>query len=129
MNNINMMRDGMRLACSGFEMINTQFGFLELDGWAAEVCSDMDKYDNALGRIYRKYWRRGTQNSPEMEIALGLVGSIGMYHFKNRLKKNMFNKTPPNAGNSFGRPKPFANNTKPASVSSDSSSDDEDAPP
>jgi hypothetical protein len=129
MNNINMMRDGMRLMCSGFEMANTQFGFLELEGWASEVTSDMDKYDNALGRIYRKYWRRGTQNSPEMEIALGLIGSVGMYHFKSKLQKNMFQKSvPPSFGNSFARPKPPAQ-TRPLTPSSADSSSDEDAPP
>jgi len=137
MNNINMMRDGMRLMCSGFEMLNTRMGFLELDGWAQEVCSDMDKYDNALGRIYRKYWRRSTQNSPEMEIAMGLVGSMGMYHFKKKMQNNMFgggggmNKRPPNTGNSMGRPPPptKTNTQNTSHISEESSSDEEDGPP
>ena len=83
MNNINMMRDGMRLMCSGFEMVNTQFGFLELEGWASEVTSDMDKYDNALGRIYRKYWRR-TQLSAEYELLFAIMSSMVMFHFSKK---------------------------------------------
>lgn len=147
MNNINMMRDGMRMVCSGFEMINTKFGFLELEGWANEVCTDMDKYDNALGRIYRKYWRRGTQNSPEMEIAMGLIGSMGMYHFKKKMQNNMFGKQkqtgmpgfpfpgmsglpgmgmPPDAGmRTNNKNMPTKNNT----ISDSDSSDEEDLPP
>ena len=156
MNNINMMRDGMRLMCSGFEMINGKLRFLELDGWASEVCSDMNKYDNALGRIYRKYWRRGTQNSPEMEIAMGLIGSMGMYHFKKKMQTNMFGGAQGFAPNMPSMPgnmanmaasmagmnnsfPPFQNRKSPsqARVSeetapravSDSDSDDESVPP
>ena len=145
MNNINMMRDGMRLLCSGFEMVNTKFGFLELEGWAGEVCSDMEKYDNALGRIYRKYWKRGTQNSPEMEIALGLIGSMGMYHFKKKMQNKMFGKKQSGMPGGFPFPgmaglggglnfptentKPKYNQSKKNAISESDSSDDEDVPP
>lgn len=124
MNNINMMRDGMRLACSGFEMLNARMGFLELDGWASEVCADMDKYDNAFGRIYRKYWRRSAHSSPEMEIAMGVIASVGMHHFKAKMQKGMFQK---------GRPAPAASNPIPPpnrpKQSYNMDSDSEDEPP
>jgi len=45
---------------------------------------DLNKYDSALSRLYRKYWRRSA-SSPEMEIAVDILGSIGMYHFKKKL--------------------------------------------
>lgn len=121
-NNINMMRDGMRLMCSGFEMMNTRLGFLELDGWSAEVCADMDKYDNALGRIYRKYWRTSTQNSAEMEIVIGLIGSMGMFHFKQKMQSKLFEK---NKRPVYTKPPPAP---KPAIPGSDSDSD-ESVPP
>ena len=85
LNNINMMRDGLRLACAGFEMLNTRLGLLDLQGWSGDATADMDKYNPALGKLYRKYWRRTYGSSPEMEIAMGLVGSVGMYHFKRKL--------------------------------------------
>lgn len=100
-NNINMMRDGMRLMCSGVEMLNSRVHLLELDGWAQEVCADMDKYNNALGRIYRKYWRKSTQSSPEMEILTGLISSMGMHHFKQKMQNKMFPK-PTNGFQGFG---------------------------
>lgn len=117
-NNINMMRDGMKLLCSGFEMVNAKVGILELDGWAAEVCADIDKYDNALGRIYRKYWRKSTRSSPEMEIAMGLLGSVGMYHFKRKMHAKMFK---PSGNRTFSKP--------PAARVVSESDSEESAPP
>ena len=87
--NVRMMRDGMRLACSGIELLNQRVGLLELDGWAAEVCSDMDQYDGALGRIWRKYWRYSHSMSPETEILYGILASMGMFHFKRKFSKTM----------------------------------------
>lgn len=136
MNNINMMRDGMRLLCSGFEMVNGRLGILELDGWGAEVCQDMEKYDNALGRIYRKYWRKSSANSPEMEIAFGLIGSIGMHHFKSKMQKGMFQKKSHNMFNSNTPSQtrvPSQTSTsqfkKPVQDSDSDSDSDESAPP
>ena len=89
-NNIKMMRDGMRMICTGIEMLNGRMQLLELNGWASDVCSDMSKYDPALSKLYRKYWRRSQASSPEMEIATGVLMSMGMYHFKRKLASRMF---------------------------------------
>ena len=91
LNNINFMRDGLRMLCTGTEMLNTRFNLLQLQGWSNDVCSNMDKYDPALSKIYRKYWKRSLVSSPEMEIAMGLLGSMGMYHFKQKLSNKFFN--------------------------------------
>lgn len=131
MNNINMMRDGMRLMCSGFEMLNSRIGLLELDGWAADVCQDMTKYDNALGRIYRKYWRKSSYNSPEIEIAVGLIGSLGMYHFKQKLKSQMFGKSrsmPPPSDRSRPAPAPPSRVQEVYQKGDESSSEEEEPP-
>ena len=89
-NNMKMMRDGMRMICTGIEMLNGRMQILELNGWAADVCSDMSKYDPALSKLYRKYWRKSQSASPEMEIATGVLMSMGMYHFKRKLATRMF---------------------------------------
>lgn len=84
-NMLNFMRDGMKLAFTGIELANSKLGpFLELDGWAGEMCQDIHKYDNALGRLYKKYWRKSSM-SPEMELACGILGSLGMHHFKKKV--------------------------------------------
>lgn len=89
-NNIGVMRNGLQLACTGIEMFSKRFKVLDLDGWSAEVCRDMSKHDRALARMYRKYWRRSHASSPEADIALSLVGSMGMFHMRKMLSKRMF---------------------------------------
>ena len=64
-------------------MANSKLGpFLELL-WAGK-CQEIHKYDNALGRLYKKYWRKSSM-SPEMELACGILGSLGMHHFKKKV--------------------------------------------
>lgn len=88
-NTLQFMRDGLRLFFTGIEIANSQFGpFLDLDGWAASVGGDIEKYDSALSRMYRKYWRRSTM-SPEMELTVGILGSIGMHHFQKKMMGNI----------------------------------------
>lgn len=83
-NTLNFMRDGMKLAFTGIELANSKLGpFLELDGWSSEMCQDIQKYDSALSRLHKKYWRRNSM-SPEMELGMAILGSIGMHHFKKK---------------------------------------------
>jgi len=78
---VEFMRDSMRLMFTGIEIANGKLGpFLDLDGWAADIGKDINKYDSALSRLYRKYWRRSAM-SPEMELAVGVLRSMGMFHF------------------------------------------------
>ena len=111
---MNMMRDGMRMICTGIEMVNGRMQLLELSGWASEVCADMSKYDPALSKLYRKYWRRSQSSSPEMEIAMGIITSMGMYHFKKKLSSRMFTPRTPNM------PQPRARAPSPAPSDTDS---------
>lgn len=111
-NNMNMMRDGMRMICTGIEMVNGRMHLLELNGWASEVCADMSKYDPALSKLYRKYWRRTQSSSPEMEVAMGVLTSMGMYHFKKKLSSRMFTpRTPSMPAARHRAPSPAASET------------------
>lgn len=85
---IGMMRDFMRVACTGMEMGATRLGVLDLEGWSAEVCDDIRKYDPALAGLYRKYFRRGT-SSPEMQLLVGVVGSMGLFTAKKKFLRTM----------------------------------------
>lgn len=93
-NNLVTMRDGMRMICTGVEMLNGRMKILDLDGWTTEICSDMSKYDAALGKLHRKYWRRSYSSSPEMELATSVLMSMGMYHFKRKITSRMFPPPP-----------------------------------
>jgi hypothetical protein len=144
--NVNMMRDGLRIAVTGIEMANNRIGLLDLEGWSGEVCRDLNKHDANLGRIYRKYWKRSHSTSPEMDILMSVVGSMGMYHMKRKMSKQILGKGARGAGGGlgglggfpgFGGGNPFAafqkggaggggGRDRPASPDS---SDDEQAPP
>ena len=87
--NVNMMRDGMRLLVTGIEMVNNRIGLLDLEGWSGDVCRDLHKHDPTLSRIYRKYWKRSTSTSPEVDICLSLVGSMGLHHMKRTMSKQL----------------------------------------
>ena len=86
---VSMMRDFLRVACTGIEMGSTRLGVLELEGWSAEVCDDIRKYDPALSGLYRKYFRRGSTASPEMQLMMGMVGSIGLFHVKKKVLRSV----------------------------------------
>jgi len=81
------MKDALGLACNGIEMLNNRMGpILALDGWATEVNQSIDKYDPAMEKLYRKYWKKPIgMGSPEMELAIGIFGAMGMHHFKTKM--------------------------------------------
>lgn len=131
--NVSMMRDGLKMFVTGIEVVNKRFRVLDLDGWSAEATRDLDKHDANLARIYRKYWRRGSSRNPEMEIAMSLFGSMGMYHLKSSMGKHLLFRS----GGAEGRPtagpsRPLFRRAtrKPAQASQadDSSTDEEEAP-
>jgi len=116
-NNVAVMRNGLQMACTGIEMLSKKFKVLDLDGWSAEVCADMSQHDRALARLYRKYWRRTHSSSPEADLALSLIGSMGMFHMRKTVSKKMFQQAPKRA--EIRRP----------TVTSFDDDDDEDLPP
>ena len=125
-NNVAMMRNGMQLFCTGIEMMSKRYNLLDLDGWSAEVCKDMSKYERGLGRLYRKYWRRHSSASPESDIAMSLVSSMGMFHMRKTMQKRIFDdKRRRSPGPRPGQPRP-APTRRSRVVESD---DDEEPPP
>ena len=81
---VSWMKSCLRVGLTGIEVGNKKFGpFLALDGWSAEITTDMEKFDMPMARLYRKYGRRSTM-SPEMELAWVIFGSMGMFHFRQK---------------------------------------------
>ena len=81
-NGVGFMKDGIKMVAVGVEMGNAKIGpILHLDGWSDEVARDINKYDNALERLYKKHWRKGSM-SPESELAFGLGSSMVIHHCK-----------------------------------------------
>ena len=81
-NAVAFMRDTMRMAIHGLEIANSRLGpFLSLDGWADSMTGDMKRFDNALERLHKAYFRK-KQMSPIMELAWVVLGSLVAHHFK-----------------------------------------------
>jgi hypothetical protein len=81
---VNFMRETLKIIVNGVEIGNKRLGpFLSIDGWAESATKDMHKYDHALERIYKRYFRKH-QMSPIMEMGWLLVGSMAMWHFKSK---------------------------------------------
>lgn len=104
--NVTMLRDGLRLLVTGIEVVNNRMGLLDLDGWASEVCKDLHKHDANLSRIYRKYWKRSTSSSPELDIAMSIAGSMGFHHLKRTMSKQMMGRSTSKTTNAFSRRRP-----------------------
>lgn len=86
---VTFMKDTLRLCFGGIEMANHKLGpWLDLDGWASSCSEQLDKWDPALSRIYRKYCKKRTM-SPESEIVLGIVSSMGMHHCRKTFSKSL----------------------------------------
>lgn len=82
---VTFLKDALKLGISGVEILNSRCGpFLRLDGWAASVCGDMEKYDNALEKLAKQHFRRNTM-SPIVELGFMLIGSLVMWHFRAAL--------------------------------------------
>ena len=130
-NNIGMMQNGLQLACTGIEMLSKRYKVLDLDGWSTEVCQDMSKYNTGLGRLYRKYWRRSHNSSPEADILMSLVGSMGMYHMRRTLTRTVMGggRTKPGgtAPGLFGKLNRAPAPRRSAPNAQDDSSDSDDA--
>lgn len=146
---VNTMRAGLELMFTGIELANNRFGFLELEGWSAQMTADMTRYDAALTKLYRRHWRRST-TSPEMEILLTIATSIVTHHVKTKFTKATLGKATdgsattrarsPMGGATTGAPAAAADshdedyygsaaNHFEDDVSSDSDSGDEGPPP
>lgn len=82
---VSFAREMLRFGLIGIEMANKRMGpFLSLDGWSESVCRDMHRYDHALERLYKQYWRKH-QVSPLLEIGGIIIGSMIMWHFQSSL--------------------------------------------
>jgi hypothetical protein len=129
--NVTFMRDSLRLFVTGVEMVNNRIGLLDLEGWSSEVVRDLHKHDANLSRIYRKYWRRSTSTSPELDICMSLIGSMGMHHMKRKMSQQLMSGA---AGGGFGGFGGFGGRSggKPPNsrrAATPPSSGDEEAPP
>jgi hypothetical protein len=78
------MKEVMKMILKGIEIANKKFGpFLELDGWASSITTDMSRYDRCMKALYHRYFKRKQMN-PIMELLWLIVGSAIMWHLHSK---------------------------------------------
>ena len=117
--NVSMLKNGLRMALTGIEVFNTRYNLLDLEGWSSQACAQLDRHDGNLARIYRKYWRRSSSNSPEMDIAMAVVGSMAVHHMQRSMTRYMMQRNDGTKASQYTQRRP----------PSPDSSDDEEVPP
>lgn len=109
---VGMLTEMFKLALTGLEMGSKKFKLLDLDGYSAEVTSDMSRFTPSLTRLYRKYYRKAVW-SPEAELGFALCSSVAMFHFRRSFysgDRSSASQSNPGAGMpnpfNFGGPPP-----------------------
>lgn len=117
---VGMLTDMMKMGFTGLEMASKRYGVLDLDGYSAEITSDMSRFTPSMTRMYRKYYRK-TVWSPEAELGFAIVSSIAMFHFRKKFYGNMGGSDssglPSAGGNPFGFAMPGMQSGGPSSFS------------
>jgi hypothetical protein len=81
---VDYAKKGINFGVAGLEFLMKKQGFDSVDGWHKRACSDMSKYNKPLNKLYKRYWRK-TQMSPMTELAMLLLGSLGMTVALNKM--------------------------------------------
>ena len=93
------MKDVLRLGLNGLELANSKLGpFICMEGWAESLTADMKRFDAPLEKLYKRYWRKASM-SPLMELAMIILGSLAMHHFKTKI----FGRVAPSSSSSGPR--------------------------
>jgi len=81
---VDMAKSAIKMGSGVVEMTLKNAGIKVVDGFHNNLCKDMNKFNRPLGRLYKKYWRRGGA-SPEMELAFIVFGSLAYTVVTNKM--------------------------------------------
>ena len=91
---IDIAKQGIKMGSGVVEMTLKKAGIQVVDGYHKNLCADMGKFNRPLGRLYKKYWRRGGM-SPEMELGMIVFGSLAWTVVQNKMSgMNVFSNEP-----------------------------------
>ena len=127
---VEMVKSGIKMGSGMVEMMMKKNGVQSVDGFHTHLCRDMNKFNRPLGRLYKKYWRKGGV-SPEMELGMIFGGSLAWTIVQNKMS-GKFDAPPSQAAPppppppSEATPKPpTLNSLKSSNVWENSSAEDE----
>lgn len=81
---VDFAKSAIKMGSGMLEMILKKAGIKVVDGYHNNLCKDMNKFNRPLGRLYKKYWRRGGM-SPEAELGMLVLGSLAWTVLQNKM--------------------------------------------
>ena len=97
---VEMAKSAIKMGSGMLEMGLKNAGIAVIDGYNANLCKDMNKFNRPLNRLYKKYWRRGGLTA-EMELGIIVFGSLAWTVVQNKMgaetptKEPVFTPPPP----------------------------------
>ena len=76
-------KNGIKMGSTMLETLARKFNVTLIDGFSNNLCKDMNKFNQPLTKMVRKYWRKGS-SSPEMEFGMIIMTSLVMTILSNR---------------------------------------------
>ena len=76
-------KNGIKMGSTMLETVARKFGFTIIDGFSQNLCKDMNKFNQPLTKMVRKYWRKGS-SSPEMELGMLVFSSLALTVVANK---------------------------------------------
>ena len=90
---VEMAKSAIKMGSGMLEMGLKNAGIAVIDGYNANLCKDMNKFNRPLNRLYKKYWRRGGL-TPEMELGIIVFGSLAWTVVQNKMGAETPTKEP-----------------------------------
>ena len=81
---VEMAKSAIKMGSGMLEVGLKNAGIAVIDGYNANLCKDMNKFNRPLNRLYKKYWRRGGL-TPEMELGIIVFGSLAWTVVQNKM--------------------------------------------
>jgi hypothetical protein len=81
---VDFAKSAIKMGSGMVEMLLKKGGVQVVDGYHANLCKDMNKFNRPLNRLYKKYWRRGGI-SPEAELGMLVFGSLAWTVIQNKM--------------------------------------------
>jgi hypothetical protein len=88
-NGIENCRTALITFTTGTEILNKKYNpfDLDLDGWSQSIFESIERYDGVLEKLTRKYVKRVSAISPEIQLMLMLCGSAASFCFTKSMMK------------------------------------------
>jgi hypothetical protein len=88
-NGIESCRTALITVTTGLEIMNKKYNpfDLDLDGWSQSIFESIERYDTILEKLVKKYSKRVSAISPEIQLMLMLCGSAASFCFTKSMMK------------------------------------------